>query len=807
MNWCQPFAYLMSLTLILPPQALAATVAGEVPDDAGKSIKSPESATRIPDTYDGYLENLELTSDFLRDLRKPIYRTAFDFGALLDSLNYDAEEIIAFSKGAIAYQQYSGVLRGPLGTLFSRAGNSIDQSLLLAKLLKDAGYEARIVGAKLNTQEAIAVLQSMKLPIQNAPPIGDASVFLEVLQQYGLIETPIDPSLWAPSVDYIKSPPTAQNSSSYGLVVETYEFITEQLKTRNVVLGANFGKEVLIREAQEYHWVQYKDGGSEQWRSLHPVFHEEPPFTPPDPTSYIAENVPESLLHRFRFQVFIERKVGDRLEVVPLTTPWERPVANMVGVPLTFSNVTDSMLRADDLGDKLESLLSTSKYFVPVFGNKAAAGAKFFDLRGTLIDPMVAGKSGSDLFATIGSAFGEVTSELGSEDILPTLTAQWLEFVLISPGGKEKVFRRMTFDRIGAAARRAQIVPSGMKLTEHDDVRSLLQQHTFMIAVGNMPRGFALDAVAENFERSRPLIDATLNLSFDKPVGSKSFSDVPAGWVNLPVLFSQLDRANSLGPTHRNYRSGPSLLVHSTGLARTAGRLESIDIISNPRRAVDIKHEIPSIDPRFALQAGIWETALEGTLLSGGERFNTWTAFETSQNSGLNPVVLLPADSLPTINAPANSTAAISADLASGYAVIAPNHKLAAERYGWWRIDIKTGETLGQFGDGRGQIAVEHLVAMMISSTFLAVALQGCEYAGAQPGASRFEFLCCVMSNVGLTGATAMMGVTIPALRALTGLAGIGSSHVIDVLATHAPVEGACRILYLLTRCTTCSDG
>jgi hypothetical protein len=32
------------------------------------------------------------------------------------------------------------VLRGPLGTLFSRSGNAIDQALLLAGLLRDAGF-------------------------------------------------------------------------------------------------------------------------------------------------------------------------------------------------------------------------------------------------------------------------------------------------------------------------------------------------------------------------------------------------------------------------------------------------------------------------------------------------------------------------------------------------------------------------------------------------------------------------------------------------------------------------------------------
>src|SRR5690606_30442771 len=56
----------------------------------------------------------------------------------------DAAAIVDHVTSTIRYETYAGLLRGPQGTLVARAGNALDQSVLLANLLGDAGYQTRV---------------------------------------------------------------------------------------------------------------------------------------------------------------------------------------------------------------------------------------------------------------------------------------------------------------------------------------------------------------------------------------------------------------------------------------------------------------------------------------------------------------------------------------------------------------------------------------------------------------------------------------------------------------------------------------
>ena len=63
-------------------------------------------------------QELELGLDrmvtFLQEVRSHLDRTAFDFEALLESLDYDPDKIIDYAKEQIAFEQYPGLLRGPI---------------------------------------------------------------------------------------------------------------------------------------------------------------------------------------------------------------------------------------------------------------------------------------------------------------------------------------------------------------------------------------------------------------------------------------------------------------------------------------------------------------------------------------------------------------------------------------------------------------------------------------------------------------------------------------------------------------------
>ena len=137
-----PFsAVIVALCFALIPRILLAEGA------SNPEAKPPEDGSALLELY---TESMDRTEQFVRDFRATLNRTTFDQEALLESLDYDADSIIEFVRASISFEQYPGVLRGPKGTLLSRAGNSIDQAILLAKLLRDAGYDARIAGAELD---------------------------------------------------------------------------------------------------------------------------------------------------------------------------------------------------------------------------------------------------------------------------------------------------------------------------------------------------------------------------------------------------------------------------------------------------------------------------------------------------------------------------------------------------------------------------------------------------------------------------------------------------------------------------------
>ncbi|MEQ8691979.1 MAG: hypothetical protein RIC89_14235, partial [Pseudomonadales bacterium] len=402
------------------------------------------------------------TAALLTDVHQQLDRTAFDFDAVLDLLDYEAQDIIAFSKSAIAFEQYPGVLRGPRGVLFSRAGNAIDQATLLAKLLRDAGYDARIAGAELTVEQARMVLRAMGQPVTPPPPLGDTDGLIRVLQKHGLVEPIITDVARQAYADYLHNAPPAKRYAVHDQVNEVGDFVRGILRQGGVDFDPAQLDQKLIAEARDYYWVQYQSEVAGGWIDVHPVFRSNVPFATPDPDTYFSDDIPPRLQHRLRMQVFIERKTGDKLAAIPVTSAWERPIANLIGVPLTFANSADSMSQSGTGALSLEQTLAKASSFVPTLGAGLAPGAQFFDIRGNVVDPMAAANPAAGIFAEINRAFGDALGELTSKEKIPTLTAQWMDITLIAPDGSEQQFRRTTFDRIGPAARASNDIPADL---------------------------------------------------------------------------------------------------------------------------------------------------------------------------------------------------------------------------------------------------------------------------------------------------------------------------------------------------------
>jgi transglutaminase-like putative cysteine protease len=76
----------------------------------------------------------------------------------------DLDEIFARVATGVRYEPYSGILRGAIGTAIARSGNSADQSMLLAEVLRRAGYKVRYARGVLADNNIDAVIRGMYPP-------------------------------------------------------------------------------------------------------------------------------------------------------------------------------------------------------------------------------------------------------------------------------------------------------------------------------------------------------------------------------------------------------------------------------------------------------------------------------------------------------------------------------------------------------------------------------------------------------------------------------------------------------------------
>lgn len=82
----------------------------------------------------------------------------------------EPQTLFFFVRDQILFEPYEGARRGPRGALLARAGNSLDQSLLLMELLQGSGQEARLAWGDLDGEQTTTLLESFTGQAQLSPP-------------------------------------------------------------------------------------------------------------------------------------------------------------------------------------------------------------------------------------------------------------------------------------------------------------------------------------------------------------------------------------------------------------------------------------------------------------------------------------------------------------------------------------------------------------------------------------------------------------------------------------------------------------
>lgn len=705
--------------------------------------------------FDRYLGLIE-------ELRSHIERSQFDMEALLEELQYDPNRIISFVGEQIRFEPYSGLLRGAQGTLLSRGGNALDQSVLLATLLKDTGLEARIARSQISPDQAIDLIRQ---PFSGR---RDTRVFVDP-EAAESVASRISDLIGQPASSRFGTDEAIRESAEAvkeleKQIDEETQFILQTLETKGIPIGGPNLDAKIVEETTNYFFVEYRDQASEPWRRAHPTASDPGMFADERAVEYFADEIPASLQHRFRLSVIVEQELGKKTLQHVVFPEWERPVANLVGRTLTFSNASSS---SQTVGDAFEPIPEQLRQgiFIPTFGGLPAVGGLAFDHRGFAlpIDVLQMDSAGAlQLFKSVsektGSAVDALSSLGSSQPPSPAarLSAIRMEYAIIAPGGEESHHTRYLVDR---RSRENSSRPTNP--TDPDDVNWLLNVTDLVdivVAVGEYPEAYLIDRSLRRIVESAGIIRTI------QEHRNTVLTELP---IQLLSGLSKLDRGQDavwaaltkpvIGQDSITYRSRPNVMAMRTGF-RTTGKTQQgfveTDILANERRALPgTAPEAPGTVGR-QLWYGVRDTHMEqilaGGQLGGPDGVRVTAAFRQAREAGHQAVVLGPgqSSSVAKLNISEGLRFDIQTDLEQGNFVILPAPEWPFDsELAWWKIDAATGTVVGVGEQGKGIAATEYVIALIIVAAMVAVLAAGVTYTTCmdQP---QGDVHCCVLDAV-----------------------------------------------------------
>ena len=721
--------------------------------------------------YEQALERLDLFMEKLEELRSHIDRTQFDVEELSFELAFeDPETIVDWVRNNIYFEQYLGLLRGAQGTLMSRAGNALDQAVLLQKILSNAGYETQIARGSLSDEQAQLLIQQMTVPREPEPALGDIDAIKQIMFDISeVIGTPTEEV--ETLFEEFNNPVPIETTEIYKNAQEDADFIISMLEEAGVELGDPEAMDKLLEESKDYFWLEYRVNTGDNWQAAHPVFHDASMIPNELETSEVfTDTIPESLQHRFRFQVFIEQKINDEIEAKPLIAPWERSAAELTGKPIIYINYPDSLVDFESF-QGLENSMENANFFAPILNGAVVEGGNFFDLEGNVIDPVTGSSELAGVHQETGSLAGDAagfisvlgqdenTTERGEDFI--TFTGQWIEYILISPNGEETKHRRTVIDRIGIDNRVNNFLQIANPDDKFDVFKSLTQEHTFMLGTGKLSQGFILNQLLSNLISFKSVLAVLIaqkhGIDIDSEFDLSFFEEVNTSWQGHFSLYSTFDQNLFANKNILAYRSEPNLITYQRGLG-IGGDVtiqEVVDIVGNTRRTFEIKGENLHFNTKNTIELGVWETHAEGQFFTPNavEHLSTMIVFDKAKIDNVPIVVLQSKDGLEELELSKDTKHFIEQDIDNGYIVLAPEHSKLA---GWWRINPRTGQALGMAGAGRGSAYADYLLLfrLVTSASFTVLCAKGVQDSDSLSDSAKGAGIlaCAISGGIGLSG-------------------------------------------------------
>lgn len=681
--------------------------------------ESQENLKKELEALDDYLDKLD-------SIEGLIDRSAFDVNALSRKLSHDQRKIFDFVRDRIGYQAYDGVLRGAQGTLLEGAGNSIDQSLLLLRLLKATGetFPHRFAQGTLSSSQAQELIAGMfKEDMRPGPAADESYNQAEAHKILGLSAKELERQEQEIGLEAQEFKTNLKEG-----VGKDYEFVTQKLSDRSIKLDVDKSDTIegLLESARKHYWLQVKKG--EEWIDMDPSFSGSlPGFRPCEPEQTL-ERLDEELFHSIGASVYIE-KLSAGTMTKQLVYQNRRPAADLQGESVMVGFIPedldiDALLRSGATKeDLLEKIDSFSRYQPVVDFGRAREFGRPFDLEGNVY--IFKGESfqraSEDGVSALGRRLFKDRKKRGNH-----LSALWLEISLYSPGGNKTIYTRELVDRIGIEHRRAGNFSISSDWQDLRRVKlALIRSYTMIPVCSRFNEDFALSKYFEILFDKRELLRIGLRLRHGQHEGA--FSDLSRDVDFFPTHIMAIVRlANGFLPEFIPKSTGyyypqPNLYAYEESLDLVDGERIiqrcGYDLISNRLRVVSPEAKGHDISAGL-LKHGILLSNLEVEMIAPScgrmEPFSTHTVMENAKSQNIGFKVILPGEKeiLESLEINPRAMSQLQTELDIGYVVITPEKDVSLEGkkvLAWWRVDPKTSNILGVTQWGRGQAVAEKM--------------------------------------------------------------------------------------------------
>ncbi len=607
--------------------------------------------------------------------------TAADVAAALD---YDIEKIYRFVADEVHYEAYDGALRGATGTLWARAGNSVDQAMLLGALLDAAQVQYRYAMGALPAAPAETLAARLAPTSEEVKDRFAASTTAAALNATGLDEAPAEAPQMSPEDQARLDEVTALATAAFARAGESVEALSAQigeaLAGAGVELPPLAAPALTAMETDQHVWIQVADGPD--WIDLDPsVPGLDLGAAAGEPASTFAA-APDEWSHTITITVAADEYLGGavaRRDVVTLATTSQRAVDTAIGI---------SMAPAESLGGLGLGITQLFTGQMTIFPS-IIMGDEVIDAS----QPMLFATDGASTVGVLDGG-GPIVGAADGETV-----AVWLVVTIASPGAAPVIIERALLDRLPPGDRAAgtftpeSVVPisvgtniMGEEMVSEFNALTLLQVESARI----------------------PAQHILARLKNPSLVGALEMLG-----LGLPALRNTLGLERETEAGTWSYPSGPNVSAFTWQAGSTEDDLQvSADLLHRQRASQPLAHgaaEAPAVHP--LVLSGVLDAVAEETLLApetrgaaGVPEPSIGRVFARAAETDVGIAVLSTVEDLARVTADEMSVALITAILEQGAIVVAPERPVTLDGVpftGWWAIDPATGRTWDQLQNGR----------------------------------------------------------------------------------------------------------